>query len=62
MKEPDIPTDDDAVIEHIYEQAYEAAMHAITPFEVSNPYPPASDEATIFRSAFASHYARINAK
>lgn len=52
----------DSEVERIYEEAYEAAMHAITPFEVSNPYPPTSDEAAIFRSSFAAHYARMNGK
>lgn len=52
----------DSDVERIYEEAHEAATHAITPFEVSNPYPPTSDEAAIFRSCFAAHYARMNGK
>lgn len=51
---------DDAEIEAIQTAAHDAAVHAITPHRVVNPYPAGSRRADIWGHAFRSAYAAEN--
>ena len=50
----------DNEIDAIYEAAYDAAIHAVTPHRVVNPYPEGSERAEVWSQAFRSAYAREN--